>query len=251
MIKLLIILFFLTSLTSAREIGQTEITTEEGIEVFQNEKYYLLKKNVIILSDDFELKADLVKAYFDKDLYDIISINSEGNVKLSSSKGIIAIGQKVNFDPKNENILILGTNSSLVYKDLFMKSDEKIQVKNLNGEFDLKGKNSELKTDNIIIIGNFIKGNYITINEINEIENLIVEDDNIANIKTKKINMFANKAIYNKKENTIELFNNVKIVRDNEIIFGDYANINTLDESYKVISKNSQKVKVLIKKTNE
>ena len=126
MIKLLIILFFLTSLTSAREIGQTEITTEEGIEVFQNEKYYLLKKNVIILSDDFELKADLVKAYFDKDLYDIISINSEGNVKLSSSKGIIAIGQKVNFDPKNENILILGTNSSLVYKDLFMKSEEKI-----------------------------------------------------------------------------------------------------------------------------
>ena len=251
MIKLLIILFFLTSLTSAREIGQTEITTEEGIEVFQNEKYYLLKKNVIILSDDFELKADLVKAYFDKDLYDIININSEGNVKLSSSKGIIAIGQKVNFDPKNENILILGTNSSLVYKDLFMKSEEKIQVKNLNGEFDLKGKNSELKTDNIIIIGNFIKGNYITINEINEIENLIVEDDNIANIKTKKINMFANKAIYNKKENTIELFNNVKIVRDNEIIFGDYANINTLDESYKVISKNSQKVKVLIKKTNE
>ena len=251
MIKLLIILFFLTSLTSAREIGQTEITTEEGIEVFQNEKYYLLKKNVIILSDDFELKADLVKAYFDKDLYDIININSEGNVKLSSSKGIIAIGQKVNFDPKNENILILGTNSSLVYKDLFMKSDEKIQVKNLNGEFDLKGKNSELKTDNIIIIGNFIKGNYITINEINEIENLIVEDDNIANIKTKKINMFANKAIYNKKENTIELFNNVKIVRDNEIIYGDYANINTLDESYKVISKNSQKVKVLIKKTNE
>ena len=251
MIKLLIILFFLTSLTSAREIGQTEITTEEGIEVFQNEKYYLLKKNVIILSDDFELKADLVKAYFDKDLYDIINIKSEGNVKLSSSKGIVAIGQKVNFDPKNENILILGTNSSLVYKDLFMKSDEKIQVKNLNGEFDLKGKNSELKTDNIIIIGNFIKGNYITINEINEIENLIVEDDNIANIKTKKINMFANKAIYNKKENTIELFNNVKIVRDNEIIFGDYANINTLDESYKVISKNSQKVKVLIKKTNE
>ena len=28
----------------AREVGETEITTEDGIEVFQDEKYYLLKK---------------------------------------------------------------------------------------------------------------------------------------------------------------------------------------------------------------
>ena len=35
------ILFTLNSLSS-REIGETEITAEEGIEVFQNEKYYLL-----------------------------------------------------------------------------------------------------------------------------------------------------------------------------------------------------------------
>ena len=32
----------------ARDVGQTEITTEDGIEVFQDEKYYLLKKNVEI-----------------------------------------------------------------------------------------------------------------------------------------------------------------------------------------------------------
>ena len=53
MIRLLIICFFVTSLLDAREIGQTEITTDEGIEVYQKEKYYLLKKmltlNLIIL----------------------------------------------------------------------------------------------------------------------------------------------------------------------------------------------------------
>ena len=47
MIKLLIIILFLSSSILSREVGQTEITTEEGIEVFQKEKYYLLKKNVI------------------------------------------------------------------------------------------------------------------------------------------------------------------------------------------------------------
>ena len=44
---ILILLIFFSSL-QARELGQTEITTEEGIEVYQKEKYYLLKKNVEI-----------------------------------------------------------------------------------------------------------------------------------------------------------------------------------------------------------
>ena len=47
--KTVIIYFFVFfSVLQARELGQTEITTEEGIEVYQKEKYYLLKKNVII-----------------------------------------------------------------------------------------------------------------------------------------------------------------------------------------------------------
>ena len=35
-----------------------------GIEVFQEEKYYLLKKNVEIVSDEFELNGNLVKIFF-------------------------------------------------------------------------------------------------------------------------------------------------------------------------------------------
>ena len=42
----IILIFFIVFNLSAREIGETEITTEDGIEVYQNEKYYLLKKNV-------------------------------------------------------------------------------------------------------------------------------------------------------------------------------------------------------------
>ena len=66
--KIFLLLIFLSFSIFAREKGQTEITTEEGIEVFQKDKYYLLKKNVIIDSDEFVLSADLVKAFFEKDL---------------------------------------------------------------------------------------------------------------------------------------------------------------------------------------
>ena len=252
MIKLLIIFLFCSPSILSREVGQTEITTDEGIEVFQKEKYYLLKKNVSIISDNFELKADLVKAYFDKDLYDISKIESETDVILKSSKGILAKGDKINFSTKNENITIKGNNSSLTYDNIYMFSQDLVKVDNLNGNFLIKGNGAELKTDSIHIFGSLIKGNFVTIDKVNEVEKLYVEDDKQANIKTEKINMFAKKANYNKQDNIIELFENVKVIRGNEIITGDYANIDTLNESYKVKSNNAnKKVKVLISQTNE
>ena len=86
------ILLFFSFQTIGRESGQTEITTDDGIEVFNKEKYYLIKTNVKIISDEFVLNADLVKAYFNKDLYDITRIFSDGNVTLKSSKGVRASG---------------------------------------------------------------------------------------------------------------------------------------------------------------
>ena len=77
--KLIIFFLFLEN-AAARESGETEITTEDGIEVYQNEKYYILKKNVKIISDKFILNADNIKVNFDKSLYDIDSLEAKGNI---------------------------------------------------------------------------------------------------------------------------------------------------------------------------
>ena len=45
--KTLLLIFIFTILfknSFSRSVGETEILTDEGIEVFQNEKFYLLKK---------------------------------------------------------------------------------------------------------------------------------------------------------------------------------------------------------------
>ena len=95
LLNLVLILLF-SSILSAREIGETEILTDEGIEVFQKEKYYLLKKNVRITSDDFSLIGDKVEVYFEKDLYDIKKIIALGNVNFNSSENNIkGLGNKV------------------------------------------------------------------------------------------------------------------------------------------------------------
>ena len=133
-----------------------------------------------------------------------------------------------------------------------MKSDKSIKVNNLTGLFTLKGPNSNLINEDINITGNLIDGKFVNLENVNELENLYVEDDFTVNIKTDTLDMYALKAIYDKKNNMIELFDKVKIIRDQESIIGDYAKINTLDESYKVTSKKSdKKVRVLLKEKKD
>ena len=105
----------------AREIGETEITTEDGIEVFQDEKYYLLKKNVKILSDNFNLNAKDVKIDFDKSLYDITELNAKGEVNFVSSKfGMSSKSESLKFEVKTERLKVNGKNSELITKDIKM-----------------------------------------------------------------------------------------------------------------------------------
>ena len=250
--KRLYLLFFIITISlQARNLGETEITTEEGIEVFQKEKHYILKKNVEIQSDNFNLKADNVKAYFDKDLYDITVMYSKGNVIIKSSQGLKVLGNEVDYNVKEEDIYVKGKKSFLQNAEITMLSDESIRVKNLTGEFHLIGENSQLITTNIKITGDDIQGIYGNIDGENKVDKLTVEDNNEVYIKTKSLEMYALKATYNNKINIIELFDRVKIIRNEEIITGDYAKINTSDESYKIKSKESKKVKALLKNTNE
>ena len=250
--KLIIIFFFIFfSVLQARELGQTEITTEEGIEVHQKEKYYLLKKNVEIESDDFKLTAQKVKAYFEKDLYDITEIYSQGNVIFESNKGVRVLGNEVDHYIKKEKIIVRGKKSFIKNINFSMLSDGSIEINNVSGEFKIYGSNSKLITDDIKIIGENIKGKYVIVDGKNIIDQLNVEDKIQVNIQTETSNMFAKRAKYNKQQNIIELFENVLIIKDNESITGDYAKMNTLDESYFVETEKTKRVKVILEKENE
>ena len=249
---LIIIIFLFSNLSFARNIGETQITTEEGIEVFQNEKYYLLKKNVKIESDNFTLYGDTIKIFFDKDLYDIQIIDAVGNVRLDSIEyNMKASGEYLLFKIIPEDIFIKGKDSVLITEDVEMYSDGEINVKNVNGNFFIKGQNSSLKAETLFIEGYDIDG--IFQNTINgkEFEILNVNDEDIAYLKTEDTDMYANIVKYSKESAIIRLENNVKIIRDGETITGDYGTLNTNNNSYKVKSKDSKKVKVIILETDE
>ncbi len=244
--KLIIIIFF-TSISFAREIGETEITTEDGIEVFQNEKFYLLKKNVIILSDNFNLNADNVKINFNQNMYDIVELFAEGNVIFDSREfNANGSGENLNFKVEMEELTIEGIKSELITEDIKMFSDGSIKVNNSNGKFTINGLNSKLISQDIIIEGESIDGIFSDDQSKKEITFLNVIDDEISYVKNNQSEMFAKKINYDYKTSLIELIENVTIIRNGEKITGDYGTLDTKNDSYKISSNQKTKVKAII-----
>ena len=243
----LIIILLISITVNAREIGETEITTEDGIEVYQNEKFYLLKKNVKIESDNFTLSADNVKISFVKNLYDITELDANGNVDFNSQEfEIKGIGNFLNFKVKIERVKVEGEGSQLITKDIKMFSDGLIEVSNLNGDFLLKGVNSKLINENIIIKSEYINGNFSKNKDKKEINNIVVNDANLSYVKNNDTEMYAKKINFDNDASIIELIDDVTIIRNEEKITGDYGTLDTKNNSYKIKSNNQNKVKVII-----
>ena len=217
----IIILF--SSNIIAREIGETEITTEDGIEVFQDEKYYLLKKNVKILSDNFKLNAKDVKIDFNRSLYDFFK-----------------------FEVLTEKLRVDGKNSELITKDIEMYSDGFIEVNNLNGDFKLEGLNSKLINKSILIKAEKIEGIFSNNGDQKEITFLTVIDKKISYVKNNNTEMYAKKINFDNKISIIELIDDVIIIRNGEKITGDYGTLDTKNNSYKIKSHKNTKVKAVI-----
>ncbi len=248
----LIIICLLSTQLNAREDGETEITTEDGIEVFQNEKYYLLKKNVKIKSDNFTLDANEVKINFDKSLYDIIELHAKGDVNFDSpAYNLKSNGSTLIFEVKIENLKVEGENSQLITEDVKMFSNGLIEVNNKNGKFSLKGINSKLVNDRILIIAESIDGIFSNKEETKEIVSLNVVDKKISYIKNNDTEMYAKKIVYNGNTSIIELVDNVTIIRNDEKITGDYGTLDTKNNSYKIKSNDKTKVKVVIQSNEQ
>ena len=242
-----VISFFISLNLVARDVGETEITTEDGIEVYQDEKYYLLKKNVKIVSDNFILNADYVKIKFNENMYDIIELNAVGNVIfISENFDVKGKGETLNFIVDIEKIKIEGLNSELLTDDIQMYSDGSIEVNNIKGDFYIIGSNSKLINETVYIEGENIDGVFIEANKKKEINFLNVIDKEISYVKNNETEMYAKKINFDNATSLIQLSDNVTIIRNEEKITGDYGTLDTKNNSYKIKSRNTKKVKAII-----
>ena len=155
-------------------------------------------------------------------------------------------GNFLNFKVKIEKIKVEGEGSQLITSDVKMFSDGFIEVSNLNGDFLLKGKNSKLVNENIIIKAETINGKFSENSNEKEITFLEVIDKNISYVKNNDTEMYAKKINFDYDTSIIELIDDVIIIRNEEKITGDYGTLDTRNNSYKIKSNNQNKVKVII-----
>ena len=132
-----------------------------------------------------------------------------------------------------------------------MSSDGSINVNNLQGTFELNGAKSNLQNDTLDIHGEYISGVFSELNGKKQIIKLDIQDKNLIKINTENLELYSQKATYDDETKIIELYSNVKIIKGQEIITGDYGYFDTFKNSYKVKSDNTSKVKVTIKNSNE
>ena len=71
-------------------------------------------------------------------------------------------------------------------------------------------------------------------------------DKKISYVKNNNTEMYAKTINFDYKKSLIELTDNVVIVRNGQKINGDYGTLDTSNNSYKIKSKNQNKVKVVI-----
>ena len=206
-------------------------------------------RKLIYIEDNF-LDSSLCKPFID--LYDINSLETKGNSTLNAIKyGISGKGDEIWVDIISEVIIVLGKDSFLNLQETKMRSNGSIKVNNSLGNFELKGANSNLKTDGLDIYGEYISGVFVELDGKKQLKKLEVEDKNLLKIYTEDLEMSSQKAIYDDETNIFELFTKVKIVKGQEIISGDYGYFDTVKNSYKVKSDKTSKVKVTIKNTDE
>ena len=132
--KILLLLFLINSISISLGANEnnnysTEITTDGGITLYQNDKYYELVDNVIINSTNFDLSADNVIAYYKVDLYDLIKIIATGKAKIKTSDDAIISGDKIIYEIENGNFKIEGNG-------LFKNDKLTVKSRDIKGEIE-------------------------------------------------------------------------------------------------------------------
>ena len=216
--KILLLLFLIDSISTGLRSNEnnnysTKITTDGGITLYQNNKYYELVDNVIINSTNFDLNADNVIAYYKVDLYDLIKIIATGKAKIKTSDGAIISGDKIIYEIENGNFKIEG-----------------------NGLF---------KNDKLTVKSKDIKGEIEEINNKKYIKNVEAKDDKKVYIQNQDMKSYSKSAVYSKSNDLLELFDEVEIMKGKEITTGDYATINIKTNNYSIKSINN-KVQLLL-----
>ena len=229
--------FLLNSTLYANEKNNSELIVEadNSIEFYEKEKYYLATGNAIASKDGIILKANTIKAFFNKK-NKINKVVAYGNASITKGS-ILAKAGHVKYNFKNQFIILTKNTPSFKSEEIFIKSKEILSFDNSKkiakgrGKVELTLKNGiRIFTDELI--ANFSKLN----NSLTKAK----AKGNVV-IVTKNERSSSSYAVFDKKTNLITLKENVIIKRNNSNISGEIGITNLKTGITKISGGNKKK----------
>ena len=193
----------------------------------------------ILAHNNFTLYADQAFYWLEKNI-----INGNGNIQFHNNMGhILAQNFVFNLAKKNyiftKDIMVTNNNSASIKSDKLYIDDIKYNMKVLDSP--------QYQDNNIKIMANEFFISYEKLSDDNFSVNKIIAYDNV-NIISDNSLITGNMGEYNLDHKKVLITDNVTFTQDNSIIKGENLVYNIIDGSFKILSKQQNKVRINLKK---
>lgn len=228
--------------------SKLEVEADGSLEWHRDKQLYVARENAKATQDNKSILADILYAHYketDKSDMDIWKIEAEENVLIQDGETKI-LGDKATYIIETQELIITGDNMNAISNGYQIKANKEIRYIDSKNQIEALGnvvlysEKEEIHCDKLIA--------KLAENEDGEreISELFVYDNVEIITGTDKIT--GNSGYYNIKEESAEVKGDVIISREDSVITGDKAEINTNTGTAKMLSNNSKVKAIFISK---
>tara|TARA_B100001989_G_scaffold252991_1_gene237372 strand:+ start:978 stop:1790 length:813 start_codon:yes stop_codon:yes gene_type:complete len=203
-----------------------EITADDSLEWYRNDKYFQANKNVKAVQGETTLLSDVLTAKYREtkessiDIYTITATGSEVQILMRESK---AFGQKAVYDVDKAYAVMTGNNLKLISPDQQVTARDELQYWVDKGRLQAVGKAVAIRTDDKIEADLLIADFKQDKNGKRVLKSLKAEGNVV--ITTPEEVLTGNRAVYNANTNIAEIHGNVKITKGQNVLEGTKAEV--------------------------
>ena len=250
--------FFLFTYTVFAEKKSNELNTErkvesdESLEWFEKEKYYLAKGNVILTKDGLRLNASKVRDNYQEDNGENVLkiIIANGDVVLTKGK-IKATGEFMRYNVKDKIAFISGNFQTFTSPSGYIESTKKLIFNDNTNKAQAIGKVKIILKNNTKIFADRVNADFT--GKAKSLQKAIAKGNVMIENYIDGKKSLADIGIYDSNKEIIELKGNVKIINKGSVIMGSQGINNIKTGISKITGNTKQRVKGTFspKKNNE
>ncbi len=215
--------------------GDITLNADKSVEYHQKEQKLVATGNAIATKDDLKIQAETLIGYYNAKVKNKINrIEAHQNVHMTSPQAQ-AFGENLVYDIKTDNIILTGHPAKIITPDATITAQGEIVYYQTSQKATASDNVTVIDNKNNKVFSDFMTA-YFTRNDKNKIILDKIEINQNIKIVTPDATITANNGTYYSIENKINLFDNVVITQNGNILKGDKAETNLNTGISKILS---------------